>query len=232
MRSSSGTGSGCGSTRRIGPSAGRRSTPPSGTRPTTSRITGPRSLCRAGNSAEGRPPFRKLWSIGARPDRLESSNPRSPMTRALLVYPEFRSASFWNYRETCELVDARYPAAPLGLCTVAALLPPDWEVKLVDRNIEEWNDSMLDEADVVLTGGMMPQQRDCIELIRKARAKGKMVIVGGPNATSSPHLYGDASHLVLGESEVTMPTFLADLKAGTPKKIYTDPQKADVQKSP
>jgi len=154
------------------------------------------------------------------------------MTRALLVYPEFRSASFWNYRETCELVDARYPAAPLGLCTVAALLPPEWEVTLVDRNVETWDDAMLDAADVVLTGGMMPQQRDCIELIRKARSKGKTVIVGGPDATSSPHLYEDASHLVLGESEVTMPLFLADLAAGTPKKIYTDARKADVQKSP
>jgi radical SAM superfamily enzyme YgiQ (UPF0313 family) len=154
------------------------------------------------------------------------------MTKALLVYPEFRSASFWNYRETCELVDARYPAAPLGLCTVAALLPPDWEVKLVDRNIEPWDDSMLDGADVVLTGGMMPQQRDCIELIRKARARGKVVVVGGPDATSSPHLYEDASHLVLGEGEVTMPQFLADLAAGTAKKIYTDARKADVQGSP
>lgn len=154
------------------------------------------------------------------------------MTRALLVYPEFRSASFWNYRETCELVDARYPAAPLGLCTVAALLPPEWDVKLVDRNVEPWDDAMLDEADVVLTGGMMPQQRDCLELIRKARAKGKTVIVGGPDATSSPHLYDDASHLVLGESEVTLPQFLVDLAAGTPRKIYTDARKADVQKSP
>ncbi|MBI3856648.1 MAG: B12-binding domain-containing radical SAM protein [Planctomycetes bacterium] len=154
------------------------------------------------------------------------------MTKALLVYPEFRSASFWNYRETCELVDARYPAAPLGLCTVAALLPPDWEVTLVDRNVEPWDDAMLDGADVVLTGGMMPQQRDCIELIRKARARGKRVIVGGPDATSSPHLYDDASHLVLGESEVTMPQFLADLAAGSPKKIYTDARKADVQTSP
>jgi len=154
------------------------------------------------------------------------------MTRALLVYPEFRSASFWNYRETCELVDARYPAAPLGLCTVAALLPPEWDVKLVDRNVEPWDDAMLDGADVILTGGMMPQQRDCVELIRKARAKGKTVIVGGPDATSSPHLYDDASHLVLGESEVTMPQFLADFAAGSAKKIYTDARKADVQKSP
>ena len=154
------------------------------------------------------------------------------MTRALLVYPEFRSASFWNYRETCKLVDARYPAAPLGLCTVAALLPSDWEIKLVDRNVEEWDDSMLDDVDILLTGGMMPQQRDCIELIRKARARGKTVVVGGPDATSSPHLYNDASHLVLGEGEVTMPLFLADLAAGSAKKIYQDARKADVQTSP
>ncbi len=154
------------------------------------------------------------------------------MTRALLIYPEFRSASFWNYRETCKLVDARYPAAPLGLCTVAGLLPSDWAVTLVDRNVEPWDDALLDGADLVLTGGMMPQQRDCLDLIRTARAKGKRVVVGGPDATSSPHLYGDASHLVLGEGEVTLPMFLADLAAGSPKKIYQDPRKADVQGSP
>lgn len=154
------------------------------------------------------------------------------MTRALLVYPEFRWASFWNCRETCKLTDARYPTAPLGLCTVAALLPSDWDVRLVDRNVEEWDDSLLDTVDVVLTGGMMPQQRDCVELIRKARARGKMVIVGGPDATSSPHIYDDASHLVLGEGEVTLPLFLADLAAGTPKKIYQDSRKADIQASP
>jgi radical SAM superfamily enzyme YgiQ (UPF0313 family) len=85
---------------------------------------------------------------------------------------------------------------------------------------------------VVLTGGMMPQQRDCVDLIRKARAKGKTVVVGGPDATSSPHLYDDASHLVLGEAEVTLPPFLADFAAGTAKKIYQDSRKADVQTSP
>ncbi|HXX94073.1 MAG TPA: B12-binding domain-containing radical SAM protein, partial [Planctomycetota bacterium] len=154
------------------------------------------------------------------------------MTRALLVYPEFRSASFWNYRETCKLVDARYPAAPLGLCTVAALLPADWELTLVDRNIETWDDALLDGVDIILTGGMMAQQRDCLELIQKARARGKTVIVGGPDATSSPHLYHEASHLILGEAEVTLPQFLADLAASTPKKIYRDDRKADVQKSP
>lgn len=154
------------------------------------------------------------------------------MTRALLVHPEFRSPSFWNYTETCKLVDGRYPAAPLGLCTVAALLPADWELRLLDRNVDDWSDDMLDWADLVLIGGMMPQQRDAVELIAKARARGKTVLVGGPDATSSPHLYAAANHLILGEAEVTLPQFLADFAAGTAKKTYQDAAKADVQKSP
>lgn len=154
------------------------------------------------------------------------------MTRALLVYPEFRSASFWNYRETCKLVDARYPAAPLGLCTVAAMLPSDWDVRLVDRNVERWDDRLFDEADVILTGGMIAQQRDCVELIAAARAKGKRVVVGGPDATSSPHLYAEADHLVLGEAELTMPLFLEDLRAGTAKKEYRAAGMAPMQTSP
>ena len=63
------------------------------------------------------------------------------MTRALLVYPEFRSASFWNYREPCKLLDAQVPTAPLGLCTVAALLPSDWKMRLIDRNVEKLTDA-------------------------------------------------------------------------------------------
>ena len=92
------------------------------------------------------------------------------MTRALLVYPEFLSTSFWNYRETCGIMGARYPAAPLGMCTVAALLPSDWEIRLVDRNVEALDDDALDWADLVFTGGMIAQQRDCLELVLRAHA--------------------------------------------------------------
>jgi radical SAM superfamily enzyme YgiQ (UPF0313 family) len=152
--------------------------------------------------------------------------------RALLIHPEFRSASFWNYRETCELLDARYPAAPLGLCTVAALLPREWELRLVDRNVEKLDDGMLQWADIVLTGGMMPQQIDCLDVIKRARALGKVVVVGGPDPTSSPHLYKDASHLVLGEGEVTVPQFLADFQKGEAKKVYESAGKADMSQSP
>lgn len=154
------------------------------------------------------------------------------MTRALLVYPEFRSASFWNYRDTCQLVDACYPAAPLGLCTVAALLPPHWQVRLVDRNVEPLVPADIEWADLVLTGGMLPQQLDCLEVIRLARARGKTVVVGGPDATSSPHLYREADHLVLGEGEVTVPQFLADWRANAPRPIYPAAARANVQESP
>lgn len=154
------------------------------------------------------------------------------MTRALLVQPEFRSASFWNYRETCELLGARYPAAPLGLCTVAALLPSSWDLRLVDRNVDPWDGALVDSADVVLTGGMMPQQGDCLEIIREARARGKTVVVGGPDPTSSPHLYGEADHLVLDEGEVTIPLFLEDFARGTARKVYRASRRADLRESP
>ncbi len=154
------------------------------------------------------------------------------MTRALLVYPEFLSTSFWNYRETCRIMGARYPAAPLGMCTVAALLPPEWDVRLIDRNVEPLEDAALDWADLVLTGGMIAQQLDCLELVRRAGARGKRVVVGGPDATSSPHLYAEADHLVLGEGELTIPAFLKDLSAGTPQRRYQDERRADILASP
>ncbi|MCE9584346.1 MAG: B12-binding domain-containing radical SAM protein [Planctomycetes bacterium] len=154
------------------------------------------------------------------------------MTRALLIHPEFRVASFWNYRETCELVGAKYPAAPLGLCTVAAMLPKDWEVRLIDRNVEKWDPKVLDWADIVMMGGMLPQQLDALEMISEARKRGKVVVVGGPDATSSPHVYKEASHLVLGEAEVTLPKFLAEFAAGTAQPIYIDAAKANMHASP
>ena len=97
--------------------------------------------------------------------------------RCLLIYPEFRSSSFWNYRATCELVGAKYPAAPLGIITVAALLPDDWEVRLVDCNVQQLADEDLDWADIVFTGGMIAQQVASLRLIAELKRLGKTVVV-------------------------------------------------------
>ncbi|MCK6451795.1 MAG: B12-binding domain-containing radical SAM protein [Alphaproteobacteria bacterium] len=132
----------------------------------------------------------------------------------LLVYPRFTPGSFWNYRTTCEVIGKRCPAAPLGLITVAALLPADWRLRLVDRNAEELAPSDLDGADLVMTGGMMSQQRDTLDLIALCRAHGAPVAVGGPDATSSPHLYQDADFVVTGEAEGIIGEFVAAVERG------------------
>src|SRR5436853_438066 len=86
------------------------------------------------------------------------------MTRVLMIYPKFIPNSFWNYTEACELVGAKYPAAPLGLITIAAMLPQDWDIRLINRNTEALTDTDLDWADLVMIGGMLNQQPDFIDL--------------------------------------------------------------------
>src|ERR1051325_2658118 len=103
--------------------------------------------------------------------------------RCLFVYPRFTSQSFWNYRATWVVVGAKYPAAPLGLITVAAMLPPSWEARLSDLNAEELDGRDVQWADLVFLGGMISQQPDHLRLIDYFRAQGKMVVVGGPDAT-------------------------------------------------
>jgi radical SAM superfamily enzyme YgiQ (UPF0313 family) len=152
--------------------------------------------------------------------------------RALLVYPRFGPPSFWNYRETCEVVGARYSATPLGLVTVAALLPRNWELRLVDENVEELTDAALAWADVVMTGGMLPQQRDALRVVGRAHALGKKVVVGGPDATASPEVYAAADFLVLGEAEEILAAFAADLEAGAERGRYVARDFPDVTRSP
>ncbi len=153
--------------------------------------------------------------------------------RCLLIYPAFMSKSFWNYRATCDLVDAKYPAAPLGMITVAAMLPESWECRLVDCNVEQLQEEDLAWADVVFTGGMIAQQVSSLAMIERCRSLGKTVVVGGPDATSSPHLYDRADYQVLGEAEVSLPEFLSDFEKGDPRHRYEAGEKlADVSSTP
>src|SRR3984893_6475601 len=96
---------------------------------------------------------------------------------------------------------ARSPPPALALTTVAALLPPSWECRLVNRNTEELTEAELEWADLVMTGGMMPQRPDTLTVIALAQTRGKPVAVGGPDATSSPEIYELADFRVLGEAE-------------------------------
>src|SRR5438093_7992561 len=156
---------------------------------------------------------------------------RSHTMRCLLISPRFSEFSYWNYREVCELFGARYPSAPLGLVTVAALLPREWTIRLLDLNVREMDTALLDWADIVMTGGMIPQQRNLLSLIELCHARGKRVVVGGQDPTSQPEVYADADYLVLDEGEMTIPKLLADLEAGATHGIYRSQEKPDVARS-
>ncbi len=155
-----------------------------------------------------------------------------PRHRALLVHPRFSSRSFWNYQETCEAVGARYSATPLGLITVAALLPTHWEVRLVDRNIEELCEGDLAWADVVMVGGMLPQQRDALAVIELAHASEKPVVVGGPDVTESPEVYTHVEFQVRGEAEEVLAGFVTDFEAGAAGGTYVARGFPDLTRSP
>lgn len=157
---------------------------------------------------------------------------RPAATKALLVFPRFAGTSFWNYGATCELMRARYPAAPLGLITVAALLPRAWELRLVDRNARDLADEDLAWADIVLTGGMLPQRRDTLHLVDRAHACGKPVVVGGPDVTCAPEAYAAADFRVLGEAEEILSEFLAAWNAGAREGTFVAARFPDLALSP
>lgn len=142
------------------------------------------------------------------------------MKKALLIYPEFSPFGFWNYKDVCKLTGAKYPAAPLGMITLAALLPQDWDIRLIDMNTAELHDSDIDWSDLVFIGGMLPQQINFLKLIDRVRARSKKVVSGGPDPTSQPQIYQKADYLVLGEAEDTITPFLYDLERGVESGSY------------
>src|SRR3974390_2034571 len=93
--------------------------------------------------------------------------------KALLIYPRFDGDTFWNFKRTSEVFGAKYPASPLGLITVAALLPHEWSIRLLNRNTEELGDDDIDWADLILTGGMLPQQSDTLDIVDLCHARGR-----------------------------------------------------------
>jgi radical SAM superfamily enzyme YgiQ (UPF0313 family) len=152
-------------------------------------------------------------------------------TRCLLIHPKFSPYSFWNFVEVSKIVGAKYQAAPLGLMTVAALLPPEWEIKLIDTNVEPLLDEHFEWADLVFTGGMLPQQVGIQEIISLSHKKHKPVVVGGPDPTSQPNLYQSADYLVLGEGEITIPMLLNDLGNGSKSNVYISSDFADMSQA-
>ncbi len=137
----------------------------------------------------------------------------------LLVYPRYPD-TFWSFRYALRFVRTKAAYPPLGLLTVAAMLPESWTKRVVDLNIEPLAEPDLDWADLVFISGMIIQRESAEGVIARCRAKGVRVVAGGPLIT---HLYREiegVDHCIVGEAEEVLPDFLTDLERGEPKPVY------------
>jgi len=154
--------------------------------------------------------------------------------RVLLVYPQFPT-TFWSYEKILELVGRKVLLPPLGLITVAAILPQEWEFKLVDRNVREVTEAEWDWAELVILSAMIVQRQDLLAQIREAKQRGKRVAVGGPYPTSVPQdVTGvGVDYLILDEGEITLPMFIEAIQAGATEGVFrSDGIKPDVTHTP
>jgi radical SAM superfamily enzyme YgiQ (UPF0313 family) len=151
--------------------------------------------------------------------------------KILLVYPE-TPASFWSFKDALKFVAKKVAEPPLGLITVAALLPQDWEKKIIDMNISPLEAKDILWADYVFLSGMSIQIKSFREVIRRCNTLGVKIVVGGPLATTQYKEFLGVDHFVLNEAENTLPPFIEDLKNGNPKPVYSSDEYPDITKSP
>lgn len=154
--------------------------------------------------------------------------------KALLIWPKFDSFSFWHFEEVCRLVGVKYMTPPLGLLTVAALLPQDWDIRVIDENVRVVEDEDLAWADFVLLGSKIVHRGRALELIRRIKASGTTLAVGGADPTISTAIYADlgVDYLCLGEGEGVIPLMLEDLERGIRGKTYRCETLPDLTKTP
>ncbi|MEY3404329.1 MAG: hypothetical protein RLZZ86_3951 [Cyanobacteriota bacterium] len=152
----------------------------------------------------------------------------------LLIYPLFPK-SFWSFEKTLALLDRKAMLPPLGLVTVAAILPQEWNFKLVDRNIRQITAAEWAWADLVILSAMIVQKEDLLAQIQEAKRRGKRVAVGGPYPTALPQEVTDvgADYLILDEGEITLPLFIDAISRGESSGIFrSGGEKPDVTNTP
>lgn len=151
--------------------------------------------------------------------------------KVLLVYPKYPE-SFWSFKHALKFIGVKAAYPPLGLLTIAAMLPPEWEKRLIDLNVRKLKDEDLRWADIVMISAMTIQKQSAKEVIAKCRALGVRTVAGGPLFTMEPDEFPEVDHLVLNEGESTLPAFLEDLAKGTPKHIYTSNERPSLENTP
>jgi radical SAM superfamily enzyme YgiQ (UPF0313 family) len=151
--------------------------------------------------------------------------------KILLVYPEFPD-TFWSFKHALKFIRKKAASPPLGLLTVAAMLPIEWDKRLVDLNVTSLTHADLAWADYVFVSAMIVQRDSAQALIARCKAAKVKVVAGGPLFTMEHEQFPNVDHFVLNEAELTLPLFLADLAAGQAQHVYTTSEFPDIQQTP
>ena len=137
----------------------------------------------------------------------------------LLIYPKFPD-TFWSFTYALPFIGKKAAFPPLGLLTVAAILPENYQKKIVGVNVESLTDKDISWADMVLVGGMAIQRASAKEIIARCKKSGVRIVAGGPLFSAEPDEFNEVDHLVLDEAELTLPSFIEDFENGCPRKMY------------
>lgn len=151
--------------------------------------------------------------------------------KILLVYPEYPD-TFWSFKHVLKFVSKKAAFPPLGLLTVAAMLPKEWEKKLVDMNVSALKSKDIKQADCVFISAMITQKESAKEVIARCNKHGIKVVAGGPVFTTGYEEFAGVDHFVLGEAETTLPQFLEDFQKGCAKWVYTSDERPDITHTP
>jgi radical SAM superfamily enzyme YgiQ (UPF0313 family) len=166
------------------------------------------------------------------PEEIRSFPPLGPAIKVLMVWPRF-PASFWSLGEVTEIVPERSLVPPLGLITVAALCPKQWEIRLVDLAFEELRDEDLLWANLVMVSAMEVQREGVRQTLERASKLNRRTMIGGPYASSEPQaLLPLADHVVVGEPDEIFQGIATDLEGGSARRLYRVTEKPDVSRTP
>jgi len=149
----------------------------------------------------------------------------------LLIYPEMPD-TFYALKHFVKHAGKKAPFPPLGLLTVASMLPDDWSLRVCDCNVEPLTDNLLDWADLVFLSAMNVQEESVRVVLKQCEQKKVKVVAGGPLFTHEHERFNNVDYFVLNEAEITLPLFLADFQSGEPQKIYTSTAFADITTTP
>jgi radical SAM superfamily enzyme YgiQ (UPF0313 family) len=151
--------------------------------------------------------------------------------KVLLINPEFPD-TYWSFRHALPFEGKRSAFPPLGLLTVSALLPASWERRVVDLNVRSLKTSDIEWADMVFATAMLVQKDSLKDVVKRSKALGKRVVLGGPYVTTTIEDLPEADHIFIGEAETTLPQFVQDLERGEAKRTYQAAERPALASTP